>query len=51
MTPERSPWMERADWIEACDLAGVCPDCGDDLHDCLCPEPDDDTEPDTMEVP
>lgn len=41
----RSPWLERSDFLESCDLAGVCPTCGDPAVDCDGHDLDDDTEP------
>lgn len=39
MIPERPPWLLRADRLEACDERGECPDCGDPIPECWCPEP------------
>ena len=46
----RSPWLERADWLEQCDLEGICPDCGDPVVDCDGHDLDDDTDFEPLET-
>lgn len=47
---ERTPEQRRSDWLEHCDLAGLCPDCGDPIPACWCPDLDTDTDFDTLET-